>query len=917
MKKQHKFIVASTLSIALGLSGCSDQELSIDELKSKAAEATAAKDYKSAVIFYRNLITKENLAEYRLQLAAIYMDTFNYAAAEKELEKARELNAAAAQWLVPLLKSWYVQNDTVKILANFKDSDFKYDDLKGDLSAFKALVYFKRRELEKAAQQITESSSLYGDGQVLKMALAQQLFLDGKADDALTLLNKIDNQYLDSEKRLLKARILSNQNKLRDAEKELAAAHERYVFDPRILVRHTNILLVLKDNEAIEKNIKALQQRFPGSLQTVLMDAKWKFINNQNVEARDLLQKALAISPEHPEANMFMGLVSGRLEQWDKAASYLGETLTRFPGHKKTIEALAQVYMFGLKQPEKAVPVLETYAHRFSNDFTYQSHLIDALMATAQYDKALKLINSLLEKRPDLKALQASKALAVFQLGDRQKAVDALKGISGSGLASNLLLVKLYLQDNKFVEADKLLRELKEGNPDHPMVLELEAKYALSVGKEDKAYQLLDQIVTRLPKTKTAWQLMAKIQVDAKNLEGIDDLINRMSQTFENDTDVLMLKLESARLRKDTAQVGELLNAIWEKDKTKVAVGRRLVNSYLVSDPYKAESVAREMLKSNPNSADALFNLGKVMLRLRNLEEAVQYFIRAKNLETNNPAHYLALIETYLAKDEPSRADDLFNEALIKFADNSMVKSAYAKALARKGKFDEAYIVAATLPEKNLSLPLMANIALSSKDFEKALDYASQARKLGDSKELAVLTSRILNADGQAQKAIKNLEGWITSNEENSDISFQLSNLRLEHKQHKEALKGYLELLKQHPENMVLLNNITWLYVELKDPEAQKYAQKLRVLNPQPPVFIDTIAWSEILFGDPAKGVSELEQLFARKIYFPEASYHMAIGYLKIGKSDQAKTILETLSRNKGNTQIARMAKDKLAELSG
>jgi hypothetical protein len=54
-------------------------------------------------------------------------------------------------------------------------------------------------------------------------------------------------------------------------------------------------------------------------------------------------------------------------------------------------------------------------------------------------------------------------------------------------------------------------------------------------------------------------------------------------------------------------------------------------------------------------------------------------------------------------------------------------------------------------------------------------------------------------------------------------------------------------------------------------------------------VFQDTLAWIEILSGQPADGVKRLSRSLPQLRLSPAVHYHLGIGYAKLGQNDLAR----------------------------
>jgi Tfp pilus assembly protein PilF len=125
---------------------------------------------------------------------------------------------------------------------------------------------------------------------------------------------------------------------------------------------------------------------------------------------------------------------------------------------------------------------------------------------------------------------------------------------------------------------------------------------------------------------------------------------------------------------------------------------------------------------------------------------------------------------------------------------------------------------------------------------------------------------------------------------------------------YQEAAAAYEKSYALHPDNLVLQNNLAWLYQELGDKKAIALADKLASapgIESKPEV-LDTTGWIFLQNGKEDKGLVLLQQaalLDARNV---QIRYHLAVAFVKTGKKEDAKIELERLLKeNKSFTERA------------
>ena len=906
------------MATTLALASCEQKQLSTEELQAAISEAVEKKELKTAVIYYRQLISQQDNAQNRIQLAHLYFNLFNHAAAIKEYLKARELGAGTGDWLVPLGVSWSTVGEAEKIISEFANVNSTYKDVKADAAAMIAWGLLKQQKVSEALEKLNQAKQLHPENQVASFVSADYLYKQGKLDQALTEVDKVTLNAFETEKILLKARLLTAKRSLTEAIELLSEGQERFPNDPRLLIRVTNLQIAANDFTAAEKNLDLIKQRFPNTLHQYLLEGKWLYIKKDDEKARDALQRAASISSQHPEVNMLLGLVNARLGRWDNAASHLNKTLQDYPEHLQSLLALSRVYLIGLNDPGASVALLESRQQQFTQSLAFQLHYIDALMANGQFTEALERTDAIQANNPQLSILNINRALARYRMGDTEQALTDLNEATldaDNSLTANILLTRIYLAEKKLPEADAQLSKIIQQNPDIPVIDELRASLMLAQGNRDGAKQELAKLVESSPLIKRNWLQLAGILIQSNDFNELSQLTADMAAQFGDDVDVLMLKIELAKTQQNVDEELSLMQQVWERDPSKILIGRQLINIHLAAKPFLAEQIARQLVSEHNSNALAHYDMGKVQLRIRKFNDAIESFNKAVAIDAELLAAHIAIIEAYKSTNQIGAAEGKFDQLRLKWPSNPLLIEQNIRFLISVDKLAEARGLISKVTEQATAAQLNAEIELADGNFPRAINQVKLARSLTDTNARVKLHSEILDASGDTVGALQILEEWLKENSDDYDIQLSLSDFRLKNSQMKSAYQGYLKLLDVYPDNLLLLNNMTWLLIEQNDRQALTYANRLRALSPEAPAFIDTMAWAEISLGDPNRGAAELEALLARNIQFLDAKYHLAVAFSKTGRAARAKAELEQIINTTGNQALRDKAKQLLNSL--
>jgi predicted Zn-dependent protease len=106
-------------------------------------------------------------------------------------------------------------------------------------------------------------------------------------------------------------------------------------------------------------------------------------------------------------------------------------------------------------------------------------------------------------------------------------------------------------------------------------------------------------------------------------------------------------------------------------------------------------------------------------------------------------------------------------------------------------------------------------------------------------------------------------------------------------------------LLQKQADNVMLLNNLAWVYFQTKDARALQTAERAHNLAPEDPSVADTLAVQLIAGGDYMRGIALLEKATKAAPEVAETRYHLAQGWIKAGDKLKARAELErSLSMN-------------------
>jgi tetratricopeptide (TPR) repeat protein len=166
-------------------------------------------------------------------------------------------------------------------------------------------------------------------------------------------------------------------------------------------------------------------------------------------------------------------------------------------------------------------------------------------------------------------------------------------------------------------------------------------------------------------------------------------------------------------------------------------------------------------------------------------------------------------------------------------------------------------------------------------------------------------------AEGKLDEARKRLSEVAASHPDNRTGHLLLARIEGTTGQTPAAIEQYRKMVALDGKDTAAVNALAYLLAESKQPdEALKYAQKARELAPDSPAVHDTLGWVYYQQGLYPLAVVQLEAASA-KGGTAVRKYHLAMAYLKVGKTERGRQTLDAalkMDPKLPEAQVARQA---------
>jgi tetratricopeptide (TPR) repeat protein len=734
------------------------------------------KNYKAAVIMYRNALEKDKRygpAYYKLALAQLQLGQISPAISS--LRRSVELNnpkdpvaaVAEAHWdsVVKLSEIYIVGSRDPQVLAevdqNVKDllardpNSWDGHRLKGDLAFTHALQAYQTANKDELKRQIDLAMAEYRTAESIKpgqVGVEMQLARATASGGDYAGAERLYRQVIDQDKTVQVAyselyKLYMFQNKPDDGEKTLKLAVQN---NPK---QYTFLT-------ALAAHYAVLRRR----------DDMVKVLGEIKGHAKD-----------YPEAYMKVGDFYLRLGDGDSAIREYNEGLQKDKDAKR--------------KPE------------------YLKRKIEVLMHQGKRAEAADLNQQLLKEYPndtDAKGLAAS---FLLDRGDNARALSELQSVvtrAPENFVARYNLGRAYVANNQLEQARQAFTKVIDQRPDYmPARLSL-AQLLIGQGEFDSGLKTVQQILAIDPNNTNAKLIQSAAMMGQKKYSDSRLLLDAMLKTNPSSPDVYfqlgVLNLAEAKFKEaDTA-----FRKTYELNPTNPRGLMGMVETDLAQN--KTDD-ALKLLKAesdkSPTNMELVMQLGNTAVRAGRFDEGIGYFQRVLDSLDKNSKRRGGLLmrigETYRLKGDPQNAIAYLQKAREVLPENTLILGTLALALDNAGRWTDAeQVYQATIridPNNGVSLNNAAFImAEHGGDLDSALAMAQKAKQLiPNVAEVSDTIGWIYLKKGMADNAIDTFRDLVNKKPHASTYRYHLGMALAQKGDKPAALRELQTALKDNP----------------------------------------------------------------------------------------------------------------------
>lgn len=845
-----KTLLSLMLVIALAACGESGDEQEDSMHLDRANAYQDQGQYKAAIIEYKNAVKKTaGATDVIVQYANMFNKLGLHPSALTLLEQVKT-NQNKAYYL-ELVETFLAMNKYLSAEATIKEH-LTVGVREVDL--LNAEVLFGLRENDKAERIYDALLSKDSNDADALLGKAQVLIREERVDDAAALLARIPQQSsVFAKSKILTANIEISHENLEAAESILSELLSRMrntdIIEPEKAIVLERLSYVLtrqgRTNEAYIYT-KLLAEAFPGANEAneQYNEAVESFRAGDLVAAKGILAAILESYPRHKKAAQLSGIISYLEGDAETASKFLSDSVDPEVANPMATHIYAATNL-KLNEPKKVLELLEPGISRTKIPQTLALYGLAAI-SDKQYRKGENALLRAIEIAPD-------------------------------NVRIRLALAGLY-RSSPIKNKDKEWQQLKTANeraPEDIQVLKDMVSFHLRDGGIEKASQFVNDALKQSPKSYAVNMIAGHFSASqSKQDSALKYYSNALAANGEKGRGYLEAlfakgKTELALLKPDAAEItfSELVQAFPEN-----GLGYKgLLAVYMKREGLSAAQQRLEALAKRNSKVAPYIVLIESALANRDIELSQHYYNSAVELGGSNETiegigRTIQYVEAVIAVNENNfdKARENIASVLVAEPGNMKVLSFLVDLEIKVGRLKEAKKVLQQLEDIDASHPvvplLKGDLAQAENLTEKAQVHYAQAWRDNPSEVAADKLFKVLAQLKDEDARRKHLRSWLAKFPDSSQAHFYQAIDYQQRGQRTKAVESYEAVLKQAPDNVVVLNNLGWIYFEKNDSRALELLEKAVELAPDNAAVLDSYGWVLVKNNRVKEGLDLLEK---------------------------------------------------------
>ncbi len=895
------------VTVALLLVACGKADVSDVEHVQLAKQYQADGDFRASLIELKNALQQNpRNTEARLLLGELYVLLGNGAAAEKELQRAKDLGVTGPFVERLGIRAMLLQQQYGEVLEVLPGKAFaslpEFQALRGE-----ALFGLGKRADAEAVFRAILKEQPDAPGALMGLARVSLAAKEAEvASEAVRQLLSLDPE--NAEAWLLKGD-LARMNK-QDAEALSAYQRSIDLLPPTVTTRVgitararlTRMFLIQGKLAEAKELVDYLLKAVPKHPVSNYLAALLAYEKGDYAESRDYLVKVMKAAPDHIPGLFLLGSVNFSLGSLEQAEVQLARVVTERP---QLVPARMMLAAIRLRQAESgdALAILEpALAHR-PRDARLLAMAGQAALREGDLEGSRQYFEQAIAEQPGDAGLRAQLAMLYMAEGNDAQAILELEQavVTGDAPAKEQSMLALaYLKHKDFGKAVEVARDLAEVHPENAYPQNLLGVIFSAKGDMRQARDAFTNALRLDPLFSAAALNLARLDVLEGRLESARARLDAVLLDDMNNISALLALAQLADAENDREQAVTWLEKARAVDATALVPRLLLARYYARTGKLdRARKIAREAEAIDAQDPRVLLELGSVELESQEAGAAAETFERLVEIAPGEQAYYALGVARFRANDIKG-AESALKTALELHPANIKAASLLVLVEVKAGRFDDALETANEIkrrfPKSPAGHELEGDVHAYQQQNAKAASAYARAREMGGGTRVLLKEATARRQSQGNAAVISLLESWMKAHADDAAAHYALALAYSADGQTGTAEKEYRRLLEKNPAYVPALNDLAWLLAQdARLEEAGDLAGKAHELRPDSGPVLDTLGWIRLKQGDTKAALGLLRQAAEKLPAVGDVQYHLAVALAKSGKKAESRKILERL----------------------
>lgn len=857
----------------------------------------SASEYRAATIDLKAALQDHpDDREARRKLGLIELDFGRGPEAEKELRRAVELGALPETLQIPLAESLLMQGKFQEVLDQRMPMALLSAEHQATLLAYRGEAWLGLNRPEKAEEEFGRALQMDPGCTAAKLGLARLAQGRQQFDEAGRLIAEVLAVAPGNPKAWsLQGSLFEATQRFDQAETSYGKAIALKRFSP--VERASRALIRINGDrlEAAQADLEVLKREAPDFFLTLYAEGLMNLRMEQYEEAQSNLEKALKRNDRFNSVNYYLG-IAHFFQGHDREAERYLQAFSAYQPEMLEARLFLALLKFRKGDHEEAKALLNTVLARQPDNLTALKLMSDLEVLSGNREKGLRYLSKFSELQRQRSLAQKGKSAESAAPVDQ---VELLSGLEmareiDSKLARNVTsLVLRHLRAGEFKQAKAVADKVRTKAPGNPLADHLTGLIYLAQNAPDKAKTAFEAALDRKPGDPVLTHRLAQLALRDKDPGTARRLYD---QALARDPKNLALRMHLAELdayEGKTKDMQDKLAGIIRDHPTDLEPRMILASHWLnVGQPSRAQAVLEEIREGYPRNPALTTLLIKSQL---DNHQAGQALATAQAFVADEPksamAHYL-LASAHAQNQDLPRMREALEKAMSLDPQFLPARYSYIKLLVGQNDFVRADSELNALVKEHpddIELALLRGWVASArgKSPEALAAYQAAWKKAKTTETVTGLAKARWQA-GDRNGAVGLLEDWVKAHPNDALSRIAVADFHAAQDKADPAIRHLEQVLKDHPENILVMNNLAWLYRKTDPDKALGTARRAASLAPHSPGVLDTLAMIELDRGDARRAIELLTHAAELASAQKPIRYHLALALDKAGKSQEA-----------------------------